>query len=132
MWVKVRQLTDRSKTASNIGNNAAIRADALNEHYAAISTASYTAPSIKSTAKQLASGESHHRLENVRDARYSVINNNGTGLYPGLVLACRRSVLRRSDCRHDESVAIFVRRAASMEGGLNPSNIQDIGSSISI
>ena len=51
MWAKVRQLTGRSKTSSNIGNNAAMTADALNEHYAAISTyASYTTPSINSTA----------------------------------------------------------------------------------
>ena len=33
MWAKVRQLTGRSKTTSNIGNNAAMTADALNEHY---------------------------------------------------------------------------------------------------
>ena len=51
MWAKVRQLTGRSKSANATSNNTAITADALNDHYAAISTdANYTAPSTKSTA----------------------------------------------------------------------------------
>jgi hypothetical protein len=51
MWLKVRQLTGRSKTASDANQNPAITADTLNSHYAAISTdTSYTAPSVKSTA----------------------------------------------------------------------------------
>jgi gmma-aminobutyric acid receptor subunit gamma/cGMP-dependent protein kinase 2 len=50
MWAKVRQLTGRSKSDSNIGLNPVITADALNNHYAATSSdTNYTAPKIKFT-----------------------------------------------------------------------------------
>ena len=51
MWVKVRQLTGRSKSADGANLNPAITADVLNKHYAAISTdANYTAPSVRQTS----------------------------------------------------------------------------------
>ena len=100
---RVRQLTGRSKAVNNVGNNAAITTDTLNDHYAAISDdASYSAPCIKSTVNTC-SAENHisewwiFKMLNTLKP-----NCNGNAQYLGLVSALRCFVLHCRACRPDE------------------------------
>jgi hypothetical protein len=54
MWSKVRQLTGRGKSSSALTHNSALKADQLNDNYAAVSNdASYDALKVKSTANHI-------------------------------------------------------------------------------
>ena len=78
VWMKVRQLTGRSKNQAN-NCHSDLSADKLNDHYATISTdANYAAPGIKCTCSSSDAFDpiSEWRIFNIFD----VLCHTSTGL----------------------------------------------------
>ena len=116
MWAKVRQLTGRDKSSDMC--TAAVTADELNDHYAAISTdAQYTAPAVIQTVND--------RLASVHTTEWRMftildkLKPTATGLdeLPAWFLR----IVCQAASRHDDSVHLISCCTKPVETCFNPS-----------